>query len=219
MKDSKTTSPLDIFIIGANGGVGKQAVTTALQAGHRVTALLRNPANLTLTHPKLQIVKGDIMRSYTFEKYLEYKDVVISAIGNNMNKPTTLYSEGSRNLIQAMKRMGVDRAFFISAAAIEISPAQSFVVRLLTKYVIQKLFGHGYADQRIMERLIKESDINFTIVRPPKLNNKPQTGNYRYAVNSFLKNCLSISRADVAHFMINNIHNEDTFKATVEIAY
>ena len=76
-----------------------------------------------------------------------------------------------------------------------------------------------YDDLRIMERLIKGSDVNWTIMRPPRLVNKPATGEYRFAINSFLKNCLSISRADLAHFMINNITNEATYQTTIEIGY
>jgi putative NADH-flavin reductase len=215
----KTEKTLNILVIGANGGIGKEAVKSALEAGHRVTALVRNPANLDITHNNLQVVQGDIRQPETFEVYLDDKDAVISAIGENMDKPTTLYSEGNDNLLKAMKKKGVTRAFFISASAIEISPAQPFIIRLATKYIVQKLFGHGYADQRIMEKLIKESDIDWTIMRPPRLTNKPVSGHYRFAANNFLKNSFKISRADVAHFMINNILNEAIYKATVEIGY
>src|SRR6185437_5055985 len=158
--ENKTTNAFNILVIGANGGIGKCAVSEGLKAGHCVTAMVRNKANLQLVHTNLKIIEGDIMRPETFEEALDDKQVVISAIGNKMGKPTTLYSDGNRNLLNAMKKKNVKRAFFISAAAIEISPAQSFFVRLLTKYVVQKLFGNGYADQRIMEKLIKESDIN-----------------------------------------------------------
>lgn len=215
----KAEQTLNILLIGANGGIGKEAVKLALEAGHRVTALVRNPANVSTIHNNLQVVQGDIRQPETFEGYLDDKDAIISAIGENMDKPTTLYSEGNNNLLTAMKKKGVTRAFFISASAIEISPVQPFLVRLATKYIVQKLFGHGYADQRIMEKLIKESEINWTIMRPPRLTNKPVSGHYRFAVNCFLKNCLTISRADVAHFMIHNIMNEAIYKATVEIAY
>ena len=115
-----------------------------------------------------------------------------------MNEPTTLYSDGNRLLLIAMKKKEIKRAFFISASAIEISPIQPFFIRLVTKYIVQKLFGPGYTDQRIMEKLIKESVTNWTIMRPPRLTNKPVTGHYRFAINRFLENCLSISRADVA---------------------
>jgi putative NADH-flavin reductase len=217
MKNEQT---LDILIIGANGGTGKQAVEIALEAGHRVTAVLRNPANLSLTHPNLEIVKGDVMRPETFEKCLKNKDAVISALGaREATKPTTLYSQGNRNLLNAMKKAGIRRAFFISASALEISPVIPFYVRLVAKYIVQKLLRHMYDDLRIMEKLVKESDADWTIMRPPRLTNKPLTGHYRIAINSFLKNCLTISRADLAHFMVNNITDEATYKTTIEIAY
>ncbi|HXS35993.1 MAG TPA: SDR family oxidoreductase [Flavipsychrobacter sp.] len=219
MENKMTSNTPNILVIGANGGIGKNTVSEALKAGHCVTALVRNKANLQIAHPNLKIIEGDIMLPETYEDALNNIQVVISAIGNKMDKPTTLYSEGNRNLLNAMKKKNVKRAFFISAAAIEISPAQSFFVRLLTKYVVQKLFGNGYADQRIMEKLIKESDINWTIMRPPRMTDGPITGNYRYAINSFLKKCLTISRGDVAQFMINNTDNPFTYKAIVEIAY
>jgi len=219
MKNEQTRTPLNILIIGAYGGIGKNAVEIALNKGHYVTAMVRDPAKLAITHSNLKIVKGDIMHPETFENYLNNQDAIISAVGGKMNEPTTLYSEGNNNLLKAMKKMNINRAFFISAAAIEISPVQPFIIRLATKYIVQKLFGWGYADQRVMEKLVKESNINWTVMRPPRLTNKPATGNYRIAINSFLKKCLSISRADVAGFMVDNINNEKTYKAIIEISH
>jgi putative NADH-flavin reductase len=211
---------LSILVIGANGGIGRQTVELALEAGHNVTAMLRNPAKLTMTHTNLQIVKGDVMYPETFEDYLEGKDAIISTLGTNtISKPTILYSEGNKNLLKAMKKKGVRRAFFISASAIEISPVLPFYVRLVEKYIVQKILRHMYNDLRIMESLIKEADLDWTIMRPPRLTDGPATGKYRFAINSFLKNCLSISRADLAHFMINNIANETTYRTTIEIGY
>lgn len=222
--ESENTPPVyRLLVMGANGGIGKQCVELALQAGHKVTAVLRTPANLTLTHHNLEVVKGDIMDPRTFEKYLENKDAVISAIGVSggfgSDKPTTLYSVGNANLLQAMQRAGVKRIFFISASAIEISPVLPFFIRLVAKYIVQKLLRNMYADLRKMEALVKKSNTLWTIMRPPQLSNKPVTGQYRIAINAFLKNCLKISRADVAHFIINNINNPATYNATIEISY
>lgn len=223
MKNEQSTTVQNLLVIGANGGIGRQVVELALSNGHHVTAVVRNPANLQLVHPALQIVKGDIMQPETFKDHLKGRDAVISAIGVRGgffdDKPTTLYSEGNAHLLQAMKETGVNRAFFISASAVEISPVLPFFVRLAAKYIIQKLLKHMYADLLRMEHIVKESDTNWTIIRPPRLTDKPATEIYRYAVNKFLKNALSISRADVAHFMINNVRNEATYHATVEIAY
>jgi putative NADH-flavin reductase len=189
---------MKLFIAGANGGIGRQAVEQALQAGHQVTALVRDPAKLALTHLNLHIVKGDIMQPDTFAHQLKGQQVVISALG---------VSGGS-----------VKRIFCISASALEISPVIPWYVRLVAKYVIQNLLKHMYADLRRMENTIKASGTDWTIIRPPQLTNESLTGHYRTALNIFLKDCLKISRANVAHFIVNNITNEVTYQVTVEIA-
>ncbi len=214
---------MNLLVIGANGGIGRQVVELALNDGHNVTAVVRNPGNLKLSHPYLEIVKGDIMQPETFKEYLKGQDAVISAIGVRggifADKPTTLYSDGNANLLQAVKEAGAMRAFFISASAVEISPELPWYVRLAAKYIIQKLLKHMYADLLRMEQIAKQSNADWTIIRPPRLVDKPVTGQYRYAANKFLKNALSISRADVAHFIINHVHDEAINHATVEIAY
>jgi len=217
-----TTSAYRLLIIGANGGVGRQCVEIALEAGHHVKALVRNPANLPITHHNLQIVKGDITQPGTLLPYLRDTDAVISAIGVKGgfggDRPTTLYSQGAKNILQEMKATGAQRVFFISASAIEISPVIPFVVRLAAKYIVQRLLRHMYDDLRRMETIVKESDADWTIIRPPRLTNRPATGHYRFVINSFLKNCLQIGRADLAHFMIHHINDEATHKSTIEIA-
>jgi putative NADH-flavin reductase len=214
---------MNIFIAGANGGIGRRAVEQALQAGHRVTALVRDPAKLPLVHPNLTIVKGDIMQPETFAHQMEGQQVVLSALGVSggllSDKPTTLYSQGNANLLKAMEQYSVKRFVCISASALDISPVIPWYFRLAAKYIVQKLLKHMYADLRQMESIVKVSKADWTIIRPPQLTDGPLTGNYRMAVNQFLKNCLKISRADVAHWMLNNLYNETTYRATVEIAY
>jgi putative NADH-flavin reductase len=214
---------MNIFIAGANGGIGRRTVEQALQAGHRVTALVRDPAKLPLVHPNLTIVKGDIMQPETFAHQMEGQQVVLSALGVSggllSDKPTTLYSQGNANLLKAMEQHSVKRFVCISASALDISPVIPWYFRLAAKYIVQKLLKHMYADLRQMESIVKASKADWTIIRPPQLTDGPLTGNYRMAVNQFLKNCLKISRADVAHWMLNNLYNETTYHATVEIAY
>jgi putative NADH-flavin reductase len=223
MKIENWQAQYNLFITGANGGIGKQVVQQALLAGHRVTALVRNPANLTLKHPNLEVAVGDVMQPGSFEKYLQGKDAVISALGVSgglfSDKPTTLYSQGNANILTAMEQYGVNRAFFISASGLDISAAMPFYVRFFAKYILQKLLRHMYNDLRAMEQLVKASPINWTIMRPPQLTDNPVTGNYRVAINHPLKNGLKISRADVAHYMVNNLFTPATYKTTVELGY
>lgn len=214
---------MNIFIAGANGGIGRQAVEQALQAGHRVTALARDPAKLLLVHPNLNIVRGDIMRPETFADQMEGQQAVLSALGVSGglfgDKPTTLYSQGCANLLKAMEQHGAKRVICISASALDVSPVLPWYVRLAAKYIIQKLLKHMYADLRKMETIVKQSGADWAIIRPPQLTDGPVTGNYRTATNQFLKNALKISRADVAHFMVNNLTDEKISRATVEIGY
>lgn len=213
----------NILVIGANGGIGRQTVEAALASGFHVTAVLRDPSKLSLVHPDLEIVKGDILAPAGFESHLRGKDAVISAIGVKggltHDEPTTLYSQGNFRLLEAMRREGIKRVFFISASAVEISPVLPVMVRFVAKYVLQKLLRHMYGDLRAMERLIRQSEADWTIIRPPRLTDKPVTGKYRWSVNKFLRNALSISRADVAHFMLHHICDEATYKGMVEIGY
>jgi len=213
----------NILVIGANGGIGRQTVEAALAMDFQVTAVLRDPSKLSRVHPNLKIVKGNILEPAGFESHLHGKDAVISAIGVKgglmHDEPTTLYSQGNYRLLEAMRREGIKRVFFISASAVEISPVLPLMVRLVAKYVIQKLLRHMYSDLRAMERLVRQSEADWTIIRPPRLTDKPATGKYRWSVNRFLRNALSISRADVAHFMLHHICDEATYKGLVEIGY
>lgn len=223
MEMQQNTPIYKLVIVGANGGIGRQCVEQALQAGHLVTAILRNPAKLAIEHPNLKKVSGDVMQPGAFENHFENQDAVISAIGVaggfGSDKPTALYSQGNANVLKAMEQKGIKRMFLISASAIEISPVLPFYIRLIEKYVVQKLLKHMYTDLLKMEAVIKSSNISWTIIGPPQLTNQAVTGTYRIAINTFLKNCLKISRADVAHFIINNVANRDTYQATVEIGY
>jgi putative NADH-flavin reductase len=214
----------NLFIAGANGGIGRKVVEQALMAGYHVTALVRDPAKLPIHHAHLKIVQGDIMKPETFAGALVGHDAVISALGVSdagllNDKPTLLYSKGGANLLAAMKTHGVMRALFVSASGLDVSPALPWYARFFARYILQKLLKHMYSDLREMENIIKASDMQWTILRPPQLTNGPLTGDYRTEVNGFLKNALKISRADTAHFLVNHIADPATFRSTVEIGY
>ena len=211
-----------ILVIGANGGIGRQCVEAGLAAGYQVTALLRNPANLTLTHPNLIVAAGDVTQPDTISRHLPYKDAVISAVGSGgigHDKPTTLYSQGAATVLAQLAKTDTRRVFFISSIAMEIDPASSFFIRFVAKYVMHPLLKNMFADIERMEAIIKPSDADWTLIRPPRLTNGAPTGQYRYAVNQFLPNCTQISRADLALFIIQHLTDQATIKAIVEVAH
>jgi putative NADH-flavin reductase len=208
-----------IVILGANGGIGKHTVEQALDRGHTVVAIVRNPQSLSLDHPNLVVKKADVMQYETLLNIIGKDDVVISAIGKSSTKETTLYSQGNSNIMQAMKQAGATRLFVISASGLEVNPTHNMMLRWATKNVLQRILKHMYADLERMEHLIKASDLTWTIVRPPRLTEGAHTGSYRVSANGYLSNPQSISRADVADFILKSIGNAGTFRKTVELAY
>ena len=207
-----------IIVFGASGRTGIQVVKQALDLGYEVTAVVRNPDGFSYTHKKLLIVKGDVLQLSTFETSIAGKDAAITCLGARNLRPTTIYSKGVTNVIKAMQKAGVTRIICLSASAIEIEPQVPFAVRLLIKYILQPLLKNSFADLRIMEENLKHcKDLNWTIVRPPSLNNKAVTGKYRIAINEFLPGQMNISRADVAHYMVNHIDDASSYQAIVRI--
>ncbi len=208
-----------IMVIGAGGGIGLQVVKQALAAGYKVKALVRNPEKLPLRHEDLSIIKGDVLKPETYSFSLPGVSAVISALGAHGTGPTSLYSAGNRVLLEEMKRAGVSRMYCISASGLDVNPTHPFIVRWLTRNLLQRILRNMYADQRIMESIVRASHLNWTIVRPPRLTDKPVTGNYRTAIDQMLRKPYTIARADVAHFMLHSLSDERTFGHLVEVAY
>ncbi len=159
------------------------------------------------------------MKPQTLINILEKDDIVVSAIGKNSTAKTTLYSEGDSHIIQAMTHAGASRLFVISASGLEVNPTHNLLIRWATKYVLQRILRHMYADLVRMEDMVKASTTNWTIMRPPQLTNNGLTERYRSSIGTFLYNGTKISRADVADFILKNIDNKGIFRNTVEVAY
>jgi putative NADH-flavin reductase len=208
-----------LIVFGAAGGTGIEIVKQALDKGYQVTAVVRSPEKFTLTHNNLVVKQGDVTLARTIDETMAGQDAVISAIGNRSTQPTTLYSEGIKNILHAMQQNNIQRLICISAGGLDVNPKASFFVRLLTKYVLQRILKEPYADLRIMETLVHQSDTDYTIMRPSRLLDEPITGKYRIGINSNIAKPFSIARADVAHFIVNHISDNTTFKSTTAISY
>jgi putative NADH-flavin reductase len=208
-----------IIVFGATGGTGKLLVEQALQAGHSVTAIARVPGALIISHENLEIIKGDVFQPGTFENAMKEKDVVVSCLGVRNRKPTTLYSEGMCNIIAAMQKENIHRIICLSAGAVIVPPKGSFMMKFVAKNILQRLFKHSYADMLMMEKMLEETDLNWTVIRPPWLRDAKHTGKYRTSINDYLMNPSKISRADLADYIVHHLTDEKTFQARVEISY
>ncbi|MCW3128041.1 MAG: family oxidoreductase [Bacteroidetes bacterium] len=216
---NNTTRPLDLIIFGATRNTGFHAMQQALAAGHRVTAVIRDPSTFQHRHDSLTIVKGDATQVSTFMNEMHGKDAVISSLGaTDGTKPTTLCSDGVSNMLLAMQAAGVKRIICVSASAIELNGQMNFFIRTASR-VLQRILKYPYEDLRIMERILARSDRDWTVVRPPRLKDNPVTGRYRVSAGGHLKAGYSIGRQDLAHYILHHLTDAGTFGKIVEVAY
>lgn len=208
-----------IIVFGATGGTGKQVVEQALQDGLQVVAVVRKPETLNIRHPNLKIVKGDVLQPNTFENEMKHIDAVISCLGIPKVQPTSLYSDSMQNIINAMQNTNTNRVLCISSGAIDIPPKSSFIMTFLLKNVLQRIYKPVYADMRLMENKLIHSNLNYTVVRAPKLTDGKKTGKYRVVTQQPLRKIPTISRSDLADYMLKNVNELKTYKSTIEVAY
>ena len=211
---------MKLLIFGPTGGTGAQLLSQALNAGHDVTVIARNPSKIPVSDQVPQtIITGDVLRPEMWKASVAGHDAVLSCLGSTDRRhPTTVYSEGTTNILDAMRHDGVRRLVCLSSAGLEIPPDTPLPQRLVTRLLIQRLYRHGYADMTAMERIVTASGLDWTIIRPPMLTNGPLTERYRSAANHHLSDPKTISRADLAHYVLTHIEDQDTWQKTVEIS-
>jgi putative NADH-flavin reductase len=210
---------MHLAIFGSTGPTGRFLVSQALDQGHDVTAVARDPAAVDATGSRLRVVRADVLDRSSLNGMLDGVDAVLSAIGAHGRQPTTVYSAGAANIRDAMHHAGIQRFVAISALPVTPRTEPGPVERWIVVPLLSMFFGEMYADMTRMEQVLGDSDLDFTIMRPPQLTNKSATGKYRTAINQYLPRARKISRADLAAAMLQVIPERNTVRATVSLAY
>ena len=199
-----------LLIIGASRGIGLETVRAALRAGHRVRALARSAASMPIQDANLDTVSGDALDRDTIRDALQDVDVVIQTLGVNFApklifEGTTLFSDSTRILVDAMKVAGVKR--LIAVTGLGAGDSRGHGGFIYDAVVFPLLLKRVYDDKDVQEWIIRSSGLDWTIVRPGLLRNRPATGRYR--VLTALKDWQfgAISRSDVANFLVEQIDN------------
>jgi uncharacterized protein YbjT (DUF2867 family) len=206
-------APVPVLIVGATGGTGRMLVAQALERGYIVTALVRNPSALDITHPQLQIMTGNVLDEESLNAALRGQDAVVCALGHKRYLgPTRILSDGTRNLLRVMSAHGVRR--FVCETSLGIGSSAGRMGLYYTFFVIPVILPFYFWDKARQERIVAAADLDWVIVRPAVLTNGPRRGGYRYGarIGSFLWTH-RISRADVADFMLNQLAS-DTYLRT-----
>jgi putative NADH-flavin reductase len=204
---------MKLTIFGATGGTGAEVVKQALERGHSVTAFVRNPASLANMSDALTLVTGDIHDLSSVEKAVQEQDVVICALGARDLKKTMVRTEGTVNIIRAMKKHNIMRLFVISAMGVGDSWNS---LSLLNKFFFAVLLKSTREDHEAQEAAVKASGLDWTIIRPSGLVDTPRTGVYSVGENIRAKTS-QISRADVADLILNDLEKQALVHKAVTI--
>ncbi|TCO33994.1 putative NADH-flavin reductase [Kribbella steppae] len=212
---------MKITVFGATGGIGGHVVQQALDAGHKVTAVVRASSSYQVENPSLEVVRvPGLTEAGPLLEAVDGSEAVISGVGPRGRKDGPVASGSTRSILAALSETGVRRFVAVSAAPLgPAAPDESFLNRRLLLPMINAFAADVYADLRVMEADIVSSGAEWTIVRPPKLTNKALTGNYRTAVGGTVSRGYTISRADVAHLMLAAIDDPAMVDRPVGIAY
>ena len=207
---------MKVLIIGATGATGKSLMREALAQGHKVTALARNPSAVASEDHRLRVVEGNALDASSLEAAVAGQEAVLSALGTRAARPTTLFSESTHNLIGAMDKHGVRRLVCITGVGVGDSKGHvGFLYdRIIRPFVVKNI----YEDKERQEEEIKQSDLDWVIVRPAQLTDEPAKGEYGvYLKGSYTVK--TISRADVAAFMLAQLTDDTYVHKTPVISY
>jgi putative NADH-flavin reductase len=212
----RAKSGMKLAVLGATGGIGMEIVRQAIKRGHSVTALVRSPEALKPFGGRITVEEGDLLNTAELERVIQGHDAVLSGFG-----PRVPVSKADAHLLQqfavaltsAMVHSRVRRVVVTSVAFLfkdAVVPPAYLLGRLL--------FPRTVADASAMERVFAESELDWTVVRPPELTNKLYTGRYRVCEGHLPRFGFKISRADVADFMIKVVENRSSIRKIVGVS-
>jgi putative NADH-flavin reductase len=218
-----------LVIVAATGGIGRELMRQALAAGHEVTVVVRRPEQIT---EPVRTVRADLSHPdpVTLAEAFAGADAVLSGLGARGKADNGVAQRGTHALIEAARAAGVRRLVVVSAAPIgtvpsprrphppKHDPGEGFVMRYLGTPFARTMFRTHYTDLAAMEDEVRDSGLDWTISRPPKLTDRPLTGHYRTALDENIRGGVSISRADVAHQMLASLTAPETIGHTVGVA-
>lgn len=197
-----------IALFGASGQTGQHFLEKALEKGYEVKALARSPEKISQTSPKLEIHKGDVLNLEDVQQTVEGADIVVSLFGHVKGSPEWLQTNGTKNIVQAMKDHDVDRIISLSGGGLPFPEKDEpkfadKLIRTIMKIAVPKILNDAIKHHQVL----RDSGLNWTIVRGPRLTNDPGSGTYRVGwvgVNASTK----ISREDLAAFILTQVNDE-----------
>ncbi|HEY1647305.1 MAG TPA: SDR family oxidoreductase [Terracidiphilus sp.] len=205
-----------LFILGATGGIGLELVAQALERGHQVTVFVRTPQKLGGLRESVTVIQGDVLNPEPLGIALAGQDAVLSTIGPPGLGRSTITSDAARTTVTAMKATRTRRIVIVGVGM--LFDDSGLLGRLLRSTFLRNIAD----DSAEMERIVKATSLDWTIVRPPRLTNGPRTEQYGIADDHLPRGAggaATIRRADVAHFLLDEVERPGHLQRVVGIAY
>jgi putative NADH-flavin reductase len=209
---------MKVTIFGATGRAGRHLVQQALDAGYEVIAFARDPARLLIRHERLHSVQGDVLDAARVEEAVAGSAAVLSVLGQTRPPTPHLLSRAVDNIVSAMTRRSVRRLVYVTGAGVRDSRDAPPALAARVMVTLLKLAASDVlADSEQAARTILASDLDWTVVRAPRLGDGPRTGQYRtgYARPGFKP----IARADLADFILKQLTDDTYLHQSPVISY
>ena len=209
---------MKILVFGASRGVGIQVVEQALQAGHSVTAFVRTPSTFTVQHPNLTVFQGDTMDAIAVEEAIADQDAVVSALGPTRPPVPGMMEISAKNIVAGMIKHGVQRLLSTTGAGVRQPEDRPKLADHVIGFLLRMMVKDVVLDSAANVKLIQNSDLEWTIVRFPRLTDGDHTGKYRVGYVS-KDSSAQFSRADAADFLLKELNEKKWVRKLPLVSY
>src|SRR3954462_11701430 len=196
---------MNLTVFGATGGVGREVLTQALDRGDHVTAYVRNPAKLTVTHPSLMVVAGELTDREAVQRAVRGADAVISALGPSLDRKATGMPlvDGTRTIVEAMQAEGVERYIGMATPSVRDERDTRSVLGLVVPSMGRTFLKRAYRELMEMSEIVTASSLNWTIARFTQPKDGERSDPVRGGFLGHDKIGPAITRADIAEFLLD----------------
>jgi putative NADH-flavin reductase len=213
---------MKLCVFGGTGKTGSHVIRVAKSKGYDIVALARRPGVLEAMFPGIHLFPGDVYKPQTIKAIVSESDAVISTLGPvGGTRQTTIYSVGVVNIARAMEELGKRRLIVVaSLIGIDPHPDASCYTRIFAKLILQPILGYQYRDTAKMKDLLTRFDsLDLTLVGLPRLTDGKPKNHFRSSIGAPLHHPSTISRADLAQYLVSIIEEAKTYKQWAEVSW
>lgn len=203
---------MKIALFGASGRTGQPLTRLALEKGHTVKALVRTPEKMKTAGEELQLIQGDSYAGIeTVKQTVEGSDAVVSVLGHTKHSPDNLLKRSMLNITESMRASGVKRIILLTGAGVRFPEDRPKFMDKFIRFLLKLTAGRVLQDSLDAAEIVKQPDLEWTVVRAPRLTEKPGSGSYRVGYAGVGVG-IQASRENLARFIIDELEQGNHIK-------